>query len=271
MSAKAPAAWDPQPNEPPRWYARFEIFRSLGPHRTIENAFKMTVNIEGLKAKRPGASWYDAAKTWSWSLRSAAYDADQRDYLRKHEHDRRFDARENRLGMIDELLASVFHVLTLADLPQLQRDEARAWLPTMRVFFRDLVGAQRAEIGLPVQLEQEGTPTATFNADELRQAQRELAIWQKQQRTYDAAVQLRDVLAALYPDEASARRIAGQSHLDLGRIAFSRTAVDNWHAVITETEHAGRQHELLTVVQHEYPENPALRHAANIYHQEYSP
>jgi len=64
--------WDPQPGEPPRWYARFEIFRLIGPHRTMEEAYRITREAERLRGKRPGTGWYTMARDWDWAGRFSA-------------------------------------------------------------------------------------------------------------------------------------------------------------------------------------------------------
>jgi hypothetical protein len=172
--------WEQRPGEPPRWYARFEQYRLLGTTRTLERAFRRCAEIEGLKATRPGAGWYDAARAWEWSARAAAWDAVERDRLRSLEEDRRFDAREARLSMIHQMLLMVFGVLEIARLPDLSLEEARSMLPMLRALFKDLLIAERVELGSPaVDVAQGvGTDSVAFTADNLLAAQRELERWQ---------------------------------------------------------------------------------------------
>ena len=42
--------YDRQPNEPARWFARFETYRLLGPSRTIEAAFQAEARTANLTA-----------------------------------------------------------------------------------------------------------------------------------------------------------------------------------------------------------------------------
>lgn len=81
--------WDQQPNEPPPkgspwqkqdgepalWHSRFEVFRLLGPERTLEDAWRR-VTQRG-KKKRPGSMWSIRAAQWHWRERAAAWDAEQ--------------------------------------------------------------------------------------------------------------------------------------------------------------------------------------------------
>ena len=76
--------------------------------------------------------------------------------------------------MIDRLLETVFSVLLAADMETLDSEEARKSLPTLRVLFKDLIAAQRAELGLPAAGKEAGAAAVRFTADDLLAAQREL-------------------------------------------------------------------------------------------------
>jgi hypothetical protein len=67
--------WARQPNEPPLWFERFERYRLAGPARSLLKLY----NEEREKAgkswiKSAPASWAEAAKTWQWEARAAAWD-----------------------------------------------------------------------------------------------------------------------------------------------------------------------------------------------------
>lgn len=172
--------------------------------------------------------------------------------------------------MVEQLLAIVFAVLVQADLDGMSSAEARRALPTLRLFFKDLLAAHRLEV------EDEGTEAGDvppFTADELRAAQDHLALWQaswpmRGQRAppqlSDAGTRwlpLRDMLARLYPDEAGARRVAAQGGLDASQIAFGSRAVDSWHAILTEAIHVNRLADVVAVALQEYGSHPGLRAA----------
>ena len=91
-----PAPWEIQPSEPPRWYARFEAYRRLGPTRSIERVFEAEVDAGAVNGRRPGQAWYKAAREWQWAERAEAWDAAERERLAAAEHARRFDRREAR-------------------------------------------------------------------------------------------------------------------------------------------------------------------------------
>ena len=58
------------------------------------------------------------------------------------------------------------------------------------------------------------------------------------------------------------RRIALAAGLILSRVRFQATAVDTWHAILTEAEHAGQVEAVVAVVTREYGANSAFREAA---------
>ena len=167
-------SWARQHGEPALWHARFVIYRDLGPDRTIEAAYRVAAEREGLRSARPGSGWYGAARDWSWEERAAEWDTARRELLRALESERQFDARERRLRMIDVLLSEVFAALEVARLSELDPEQAREWAPTLRMMFRDLLTAQRAELGLPDVTPAELAGAMPFTADELAQAAAEL-------------------------------------------------------------------------------------------------
>ncbi len=129
--------------------------------------------MEELHGKHPGEYWSKIARRWEWAARAEAGDQAQRERLRAMDEDRRFDARERRLQMIDRLLDTVFNVLLRADMEALASDEVRAGLPTFCMLFKDLLSAQRADLGLPTATKA-GVESVRFTADDLLAAQREL-------------------------------------------------------------------------------------------------
>lgn len=253
--------WDRQPNEPARWYARFQVFLNLGTHRTVEEAYRFTATVEGLKGKRPGGQWYEIAREWEWDTRAAAWDDLKREELRTQEADRAFDAREHRLQMIDGLLQAVFRVLMAMSMFQpdadTDADTANEWLPTLRVMFKDLITAQRNELTIPGQ--DAAIDMQPFSADEFAQAQQQLTQWRKPQRTEQHINRLVNILARIYPSQADASRVADQSGLATERIEFTGTAINTWKAVIREATYANRLDDLIAVIRTEYDDNPELQ------------
>lgn len=78
-------------------------------------------------------------------------------------------------------------------------------------------------------------------------------------------VQLRNILAELYPDVASARRVGDDAGIDLGQINFQTGAINFWHAILAEALRTGKGDVLLNVVLDEYPAHSKLRKAYDAY------
>lgn len=78
-------------------------------------------------------------------------------------------------------------------------------------------------------------------------------------------IDLRNVLAKLYPDILSIRRIVDDSGFDQPRIDFASNAIDTWHSVLTMAEKTGQISALFDVVKREYGTNEGLRKAYDTY------
>ena len=61
-------------------------------------------------------------------------------------------------------------------------------------------------------------------------------------------VKLREILAFLYSDEADAHRIAQDADLDVGNIAFSSKAINNWNAILLQAQKEGKTANLMLTV-----------------------
>ena len=82
---------------------------------------------------------------------------------------------------------------------------------------------------------------------------------------HEAFAALRNVLAELYSDEVSARRVASDAGLDIRRIAFSTRADNNWTAILTEAEKRGAVTTIVSIAQEEYGLYQPLRAAIEAY------
>lgn len=66
---------------------------------------------------------------------------------------------------------------------------------------------------------------------------------------------LSTLLADLYPERASAVRVAESAGIDVGLVAVTDHALNNWHAILEEARKQERLTQLLAVVDEEYGEN----------------
>lgn len=97
--------WEQMENEPGIWFDRFNIWRGLGPSRTIEDAWRQDRARKGLSGKRPHFRWYEVRKEWKWDERVAAWDDFYAKELQRHELEAekrsRDQARSDRRALID--------------------------------------------------------------------------------------------------------------------------------------------------------------------------
>lgn len=112
--------WDRRPGEPMLWFARFELYRELGPGRTIEDVWRLNKAQQSApsEAKRPHNRWYDLAREWEWQERAEAWDeeqiAQQRaatlaaiQERRQREAAERDKARQNRRSLLNGFLGKL--------------------------------------------------------------------------------------------------------------------------------------------------------------------
>jgi hypothetical protein len=276
-------SWDRHTGETEEWYERFRLYLYMGPDRTLAAAHGFATRLAtpasmAGRTKRAAhgqlSSWRRAAQRHQWQARAADFDADLC---------RKAIASDERLRMVAELLHEVYGVLRQADLLTLSKEEARQLLPTFRLFFRDLMQFHQRETAQFLTANEgtgkggAGKPGVELNADDLVKFLTEIGGWQtllaeiarvtENPASEESWQPLRDVLAKLYPDEASTRRIAAQSHLDSARIRYSARAVDSWHAVLTEAANAGELERVIKVVRKEYRANQELAEAVQSYRQ----
>lgn len=255
--------WKRLDGEPAVWFARFDAFRMIGPMRSIDEAYRRVSGLHRLSGKRPGQAWYNAADTWRWWERAEAWDEAERSRLMAMEQRRRFDAREERLRTIAQMMGMVQGVIATAEPESLSVAEARDLLPMMRLMLRDMLAAQRLEMGLP-QMDGDGSDEVLpFSADELARARRELAeaghggsvpmmagmAGVAASNSFTSA--LVDALARLYPEEQSARRVAAVAGVDVTGVRFG-SARNTWHEIVVEAQYMGQVDDLLAVVGGEY-------------------
>ena len=105
--------WQRMPYERTLWYSRFEIFRSLGPGRTLEDAWRA---LEVKTAQHPSWRWYEVSKEFRWRERAEAWDEYYIEQVRieelEAERNARIEARLNRRALISGFAGSMATALT---------------------------------------------------------------------------------------------------------------------------------------------------------------
>lgn len=76
---------------------------------------------------------------------------------------------------------------------------------------------------------------------------------------------LRNVLALLYADETSIRRVMADAGLVSARIKFNAAVIDVWYLVLDEAAKANQVEALLVMAERDYGENPRLQDACARY------
>lgn len=108
--------WERQADEPPEWFARFRIYRDLGPDRSMEAAWRLWNEArpatERSNAKRAPSGWVGRSKRHDWRERAAAWDVDRRRRaeLRAVEQSRTAEKAQDQF--IDDELAARRHRVT---------------------------------------------------------------------------------------------------------------------------------------------------------------
>jgi hypothetical protein len=93
--------WEPMKSEGSRAYAAFELYRRLGPERTVEEAWRQYWSRPGTRRDHPSISppprvmpyFSEWAVQWRWRERALAWDAEQADIERDERLDRELQAR----------------------------------------------------------------------------------------------------------------------------------------------------------------------------------
>lgn len=80
-------------------------------------------------------------------------------------------------------------------------------------------------------------------------------------------IELRKLLAKLYPGVTTIQRVLDDAEIDWARINSNAALLDVWHAALTEAEKVGRLDQLLAVVNREYGTNQEFQHIYSAYLQ----
>lgn len=182
------SVWERLQGESNLWYSRFEVYRLLGPGRSIEAAFRVCATPpdeeervakvrEGPRASR---HWRNAAEKYEWQVRAEAWDGAERNRLRAQEEDRRFAARQRRLDTIERLQVDATAAIEAANLPQLNALAAREMLGSLRMLLSDMMRAERLEYGEATEIVEEQGPGWT--SDDMAGALAEIEEWKKDRK-----------------------------------------------------------------------------------------
>jgi hypothetical protein len=166
-------AWERLAGEPELWHKRFLGYCVLGPERTVHGCYRLHRMAAGAQARATlPREWRAASARWQWEERAAAWDAAQERRAEAPGEVRRQHARRRRLELLDRLIAQTAAALESAHLEQVEPEQVRAMLPTLRQLLRDLLAAERAEY--PPERAAAGA-TPTLRGDEAPLSDEEIA------------------------------------------------------------------------------------------------
>ncbi len=140
MSAEARPLWEPLPGERPKAFAAFELYRQLGPGRSVEEAwrrYRVGAAAPSSRSRTPSRAmpyFSEWAVKYRWQERARAWDAEQAEIERDQRLDRELQARAQEHE--EELRQR-----------QLMREEARAARTTgRRLLLRLLQGVDAGQL-----------------------------------------------------------------------------------------------------------------------------
>lgn len=196
------AVWERRDDEPNQLFDRFEIFRLLGPSRSLYAAYTAWRERQGNTArksaqKRAGLpqSWRLAAERWDWAKRAEAFDEHERAQQVAEWQRRRDELREHEWKFSQELLdkARQMLVFPLAKTVRSTQDGGQTVVTEVYPAQWKLADAARmleaasklGRLAVGVETDRIGVEVA-MTADDLLQAARDVAEWERQ--TYGLSV-----------------------------------------------------------------------------------
>lgn len=207
----AEAAWSRLAQEPEVWYQRFIGYCLLGSERSLEQNYRIQSALSGRKA-RPALprEWRQVAARWQWAGRADAWDAAEVERSLEPARLRNSANRERRRRVIERLTAQTVRAIESARLDEVESDESRAMLPTLRQLLRDLLAAERAEQASNPVAPLDPQEAAPLSDDEIERVRAGLIAFHEAQaaRPSQARDPAPSLLVCVGPDQSLAYDVA---------------------------------------------------------------
>ena len=148
-----------QPGESTRWFTRFELFRLMGPDRSLFGAYKQyLVNLGKERSRPPTAppnSWRNNSVKWEWWKRAEIWDMEEHQKLLVQAA-RDSAAMLERHRILGETLQAVGGA-RIAMIKRVERDGVEKIIPDMRLsearhWIKDGIIVERTASGLPADV-----------------------------------------------------------------------------------------------------------------------
>jgi len=182
-----PQPWEQQPEEPNRWYARFERFRLAGPSRSLLGIVNAERQQRGVrKGKSIPQAWAKNVHKWQWRQRAAAWDEWERQQARAAHAQQIQEMNRRHLQEAQALQSKAIQRLKSLDQEQLSPAEVLR-------FCTEAAKLERTTLGEPQTIEehhltgQGGGPVA-FTLEDAVRADQELEAWFHERRQHPVPV-----------------------------------------------------------------------------------
>jgi len=131
--------WEQQPEEPLRWYRRFDRYRLMQPIHSIPRVYQEELEArpetartrENPREKLPGGDWYEMADRWDWKARAAAWDAHVDAELEEAIKAERKKVLRSELALQHERIRLLNSKAQQLD--QITGDDSKIWIANVRV------------------------------------------------------------------------------------------------------------------------------------------
>lgn len=132
LPATTDKPWLQQPNEKMLWFDRFEVYRNIGPDRSLLSTYRLVRKAplrDGQELSIP-SSWSQAYHRYHWKERAEAFDKLELEKLSEELGERRQENRRKRIKLLDKAFEKVnqaidslepSRMVNLADLTALLR------------------------------------------------------------------------------------------------------------------------------------------------------
>jgi hypothetical protein len=130
--------WDQRPDESPRDYARFIVYRDQPPTKRSKNQVFIETTKDGDQdAHLAGGPWYEMTRRFEWDSRVAAWDKHQIEQRLAEEQQERLDARRLRRAKMQESIDTLDALIADAKAAG-NSSEARLLLGERRLYLAEL-------------------------------------------------------------------------------------------------------------------------------------
>jgi hypothetical protein len=179
-----PQPWERQPDEPNRWFDRFERYRLAGPSRSLLGILNAERQQKGAaKGKSLPQAWANNATQWRWRQRAAAWDEQQRQQARLAHAQQIEEMNHRHIQEARALQSKALQRLRALDVDSLSEAAVLRYLLDSAKLERTALAAPPSNAEEPRRTS-EGGPVP-FTLEDAVRAEQELEQWhhERQQRS----------------------------------------------------------------------------------------